>query len=196
MVDINNRAVYKLIMNTIKNTSELGQLIRSSRKNAGMTLQQASVISNTGVRFLSELERGKETAEIGKVISALHAVGLEINIIQKQNNYQTNSDNNNQIEEAINNYKNTLSEQLNLEFPYDLANPDIDDATFIRLVLAKTRFNDILRIAHFFGLQRIELELDHFIDQPQFTTLFKLISHIHEGILIAENTKLEKCSLN
>jgi len=182
-------------MKSIKNTSELGQLIRAARKHAGITLQQASAFSNTGVRFLSELERGKETAEIGKVISALHAVGLEISIIQKQNKYHTKTEITNCIEESASSYSNSnniLSEQLNLEFPYDWSNPDIDDSTFIRLVLAKTRFNDILRIAHYFGLPHIETELRHFSDQPQYTTLLKLISHIREGIQIAGNNKIKK----
>ena len=38
-------------------------------------------LGNLSTRFLSEFERGKETAEIGKVLKALRTLGLEV-IIQ------------------------------------------------------------------------------------------------------------------
>ncbi|MFV1984033.1 MAG: helix-turn-helix domain-containing protein [Thiohalomonadales bacterium] len=174
-----------LIKNIAFNTAELGKLIRTKRKACGITLQQTSAKSNIGVRFLSELERGKETAEIGKVISALHAVGLDLAVVQKQKiSNITNS-----VNESVPHYNSkptqTLSEQLGLEFPYDWSNPNINSETFIRLVLAKTRFNDILRITHYFGIERIKDETKHFDKSPQYEILNKLISHICSGIKIA-----------
>ena len=65
----------------IKSTRDLGSLIRRFRKQRHLTLEKVSGLTNTSTRFLSELERGKETAEIGKVISTLNKLGLEI-IIQ------------------------------------------------------------------------------------------------------------------
>jgi hypothetical protein len=35
------------------------------------------------VRFLSELERGKETAEIGKVLRVLERLGLELVVVPR-----------------------------------------------------------------------------------------------------------------
>ena len=37
-----------------------------------------SAFGNLGMRFLSELERGKATAELGKVLKALQTLGLEV----------------------------------------------------------------------------------------------------------------------
>ena len=56
----------------------LGLLTRQHRKAAGFTLATASALGNLGTRFLSEFERGKETAEIGKAMAALAILGLEI----------------------------------------------------------------------------------------------------------------------
>ncbi len=65
----------------IKTTSELGELLRAFRKNQQLTLEKVSGLTNISMRFLSELERGKETAEIGKALSTLNKLGLEV-IIQ------------------------------------------------------------------------------------------------------------------
>lgn len=65
----------------IKTAHELGRLIRSFRKNNNITLEKVSGLSNLSMRFLSELERGKETAELGKALQVLNTLGLEI-IIQ------------------------------------------------------------------------------------------------------------------
>lgn len=65
----------------IQTTKELGQLARTHRKNRNLTLETISGLGNLSTRFLSEFERGKETAEIGKILKALRTLGLEV-IIQ------------------------------------------------------------------------------------------------------------------
>ncbi len=65
----------------IKTASELGQIMRAFRKSQHLTLEKVSGLSGLGMRFLSELERGKETAEIGKALEVLNKLGLEV-IIQ------------------------------------------------------------------------------------------------------------------
>ncbi len=62
----------------IQTTGELGRLVRAHRKQRGLTLETVSGLGNLSVRFLSEFERGKETAEIGKVLKALRTLGLEV----------------------------------------------------------------------------------------------------------------------
>ena len=71
------------ICSQIKSPTELGKLIRTYRKEHQLTLQKVSNVSHLGMRFLSELERGKESAELGKVLQVLHNLGLEI-IIQSR----------------------------------------------------------------------------------------------------------------
>lgn len=61
---------------------EVGQFIRNERKRQGLTQDQLSAVSNTGLRFIAELEAGKDTAQIGKVISVLSALGNKIVLTQ------------------------------------------------------------------------------------------------------------------
>lgn len=65
----------------IRSAKELGSMLRATRKQQQLTLERVSGLTHIGTRFLSELERGKETAELGKVLSALDKLGLEV-IIQ------------------------------------------------------------------------------------------------------------------
>lgn len=66
---------------TVQTVEELGRLARAHRKHRRLTLETVSGLGNLSTRFLSEFERGKETAEIGKVLKALRTLGLEV-IIQ------------------------------------------------------------------------------------------------------------------
>ncbi len=62
----------------VRNPTELGKLARAHRKSRAMPLEKIAGLGNLGIRFLSEFERGKETAEIGKVLKALQTLGLEV----------------------------------------------------------------------------------------------------------------------
>ncbi len=64
----------------VVSTGDVGQLVRSHRKNKQLTLENTAGLANLSVRFLSEFERGKDTAEIGKVLKALRILGLEVSI--------------------------------------------------------------------------------------------------------------------
>ncbi len=69
------------IYGAIQTAEELGRLARAHRKYRRLTLETVSGLGNLSTRFLSEFERGKETAEIGKVLKTLRTLGLEV-IIQ------------------------------------------------------------------------------------------------------------------
>lgn len=150
----------------------LGKIVRSARTASGCSLRSTSEATKLGVRFLSEFERGKPTAEIGKVMQALHAAGLKLAVIPHRS-------------ELTNSIR--LSQKLELEFPYDWSNPDIDESTFIRLVLEKTRFNDILRIAHHFGLNRVQAEAEHYANSDQARMINKYLSRIQTGFELARS---------
>lgn len=64
----------------IKNTRELGALIRKRRKAIGLTQLDAAGLCGVGERFLSELERGKSTASLGKALQVLHRLGFSVSI--------------------------------------------------------------------------------------------------------------------
>lgn len=57
---------------------QLGQLFRQARQGAGLTLQELAGRTGLSLRFLSELERGKDGASLGRVLQVAAALGVEI----------------------------------------------------------------------------------------------------------------------
>ncbi|MBW7856869.1 MAG: transcriptional regulator [Leptonema sp. (in: Bacteria)] len=53
---------------TIRSVEELGKLVRDYRKSHNLTLETISGLSRLSTRFLSEFERGKETAALRLLI--------------------------------------------------------------------------------------------------------------------------------
>lgn len=58
-------------MNTI------GKYIKKERKKAGLTQEEFAMRSGLGLRFVRELEQGKETVRLDKVNQALAMFGME-----------------------------------------------------------------------------------------------------------------------
>ena len=59
---------------------DIGRLVRETRKGLGATQKELALTSGTGLRFIIELEKGKETAEIGKVLTILQALGIQLTL--------------------------------------------------------------------------------------------------------------------
>jgi len=64
----------------IHDTRELGALLRAHRQSKGLTQVDAAALAGVGQRFLSELERGKATAEVGLVLKVLRRFGLMLEV--------------------------------------------------------------------------------------------------------------------
>ena len=62
----------------INNAKDLGVAIRSKRKENGYTQKYLSEVTGLSVSFISELERGKETAELEKALGLANILGLDI----------------------------------------------------------------------------------------------------------------------
>jgi HTH-type transcriptional regulator/antitoxin HipB len=62
----------------VKDTFEIGRILREKRKSQGLTLEQVAQHCGLSMRFVSEVERGKPTAEFGKVLFLLNAVGVDL----------------------------------------------------------------------------------------------------------------------
>ncbi len=67
-------------MNTIQDSKALGQLIRKERKNQQLTQEELAALAGVGVRFVRELERGKESCRIGLSIRVMQTLGLSLAI--------------------------------------------------------------------------------------------------------------------
>jgi HTH-type transcriptional regulator/antitoxin HipB len=74
--------IYELIM-LISDSKQLGKAIRDQRKAVGLTQLDAAGLCGVGERFLSELERGKTTAELGKVLQVITRLGLRLVLANK-----------------------------------------------------------------------------------------------------------------
>jgi y4mF family transcriptional regulator len=61
-------------------TEDLGRCIRARRKEQGATQAEFASLCGVGVRFISDLENGKPTVELAKVLQVLKCLGLEVSI--------------------------------------------------------------------------------------------------------------------
>jgi HTH-type transcriptional regulator / antitoxin HipB len=64
----------------ITNPAELGATLRAARRARGLRLEDAALGAGVGVRFLSELERGKPTARLGETLRVAASLGLHLAI--------------------------------------------------------------------------------------------------------------------
>ena len=60
---------------------KIGELVRSTRKGMGVTQKDLAMISGTGLRFIIDLEKGKPTCQLGKVLTVLHTLGIKVEVI-------------------------------------------------------------------------------------------------------------------
>jgi len=60
--------------------AQIGKLIRETRKELGVTQKDLALTSGTGMRFIIDLEKGKETCEIGKALAILYTLGIKITL--------------------------------------------------------------------------------------------------------------------
>ena len=74
----------KLPIGTILSAKDIGNAIRAKRRADDLTQADAAALCGVGTRFLGELERGKETSQIGKVLRILRGLGLELHIAPKE----------------------------------------------------------------------------------------------------------------
>ena len=59
---------------------QLGEIIRMARRNLGLRQDELAGAAGVGVRFVVDLEAGKPTAQIGKILAVLDALGCEVKI--------------------------------------------------------------------------------------------------------------------
>jgi HTH-type transcriptional regulator / antitoxin HipB len=57
---------------------QIGELVKLARKQMGATQKDLALISGRGLRFIIELERGKPTCQIGKVLTVLNTLGVSM----------------------------------------------------------------------------------------------------------------------
>ena len=65
----------------MKYTSEkIGEAVRNARKKLGVTQRDLALTSGTGLRFIIDLEHGKPTCQMGKVLTVLNTLGVAVEL--------------------------------------------------------------------------------------------------------------------
>ena len=68
-------------MERLKNISSIGAKIRLIRKAQGVSQEMLAGLAGTGQRYISELERGKETVRIRELLKLLDALGAGLYVL-------------------------------------------------------------------------------------------------------------------
>jgi len=66
-------------MNT-PTSKQLGAAVRARRRQLKVTQKDLAMTCGTGLRFIIDLEKGKATCQIGKVLQVFQALGLKLQI--------------------------------------------------------------------------------------------------------------------
>ncbi|HEX4045727.1 MAG TPA: type II toxin-antitoxin system Y4mF family antitoxin [Gammaproteobacteria bacterium] len=56
----------------------IGRIVKTTRKKLGVTQRHLALTSGTGLRFIIELEQGKPTCQLEKVLTVLKTLGIKL----------------------------------------------------------------------------------------------------------------------
>jgi transcriptional regulator with XRE-family HTH domain len=71
-------SIIKTMLINIKSPQELGLLIRATRKQQKIRMDDVAGSAGVGHVFVREVERGKETVQLGRVMQLLSELGIEL----------------------------------------------------------------------------------------------------------------------
>ena len=69
-----------------QSATEIGKLVQSERKRQGITQLQLAGMAGTGIRLISDIENGKETVQVQKLLKVLHTLGLGLFVFSPWDN--------------------------------------------------------------------------------------------------------------
>ena len=62
----------------VQSSADLGTIVRDRRKRLALNQLDLAGLANTGNRFIVEVENGKPTVQLQKVLDLLQLLGLEV----------------------------------------------------------------------------------------------------------------------
>lgn len=57
---------------------KIGEFVKTARTQLGVTQRALALTSGTGLRFIIELEKGKPTCQLGKVLAVMNTLGINM----------------------------------------------------------------------------------------------------------------------
>ena len=64
----------------LTNSSKLAEIVRRERKRQKVSQIRLSQLADVGVRFVRDLEDGKETVQLDKVLAVLETLGIAVEL--------------------------------------------------------------------------------------------------------------------
>lgn len=58
----------------------IGEAVKQARNDLDVTQQSLALTAGTGLRFIIDLEKGKPTCQIGKVLAVLNTLGFTLTL--------------------------------------------------------------------------------------------------------------------
>jgi y4mF family transcriptional regulator len=71
----------KVMLRHTLTPAEIGEMIRTTRKAAGLRQPELAGAAGVGLRFIVDLEAGKPSAHLGKTLLVLSALGCDLKIV-------------------------------------------------------------------------------------------------------------------
>lgn len=68
------------VVTRILTTADFGKAIRAERKNQQLTQTDLAEVCGVSLSFISNLENGKVTAELGKAFKVVQTLGLDLTL--------------------------------------------------------------------------------------------------------------------
>lgn len=68
----------------IKTAVDLGEAVRERRKRLKVTQRDLAMVSGTGLRFIVDLEKGKPTCQLEKVLQVTEALGMRLEFMSEE----------------------------------------------------------------------------------------------------------------
>ena len=76
-------------MSKVLSAAQIGQRVRQTRQQLGLTQPQLALAVGVGIRFIVDLEAGKSTVRLDKVLQVLEGLGLTLQISDSSNSSAT-----------------------------------------------------------------------------------------------------------
>ena len=89
-----------------------------------------------------------------------------------------------------------LSQRLDLQFPYDWSNSKMSEDVLINKVLEKSRFEDVMRVAYYYGFLRINQTANQLYNGAVSVRLSSILKNIEVGFLSNDGPDLSNSPLS
>ena len=69
----------------VQQVNDISISVKTRRNQLKLTQAECAAFCGVGVRFFSELENGKETLQLDKVLHVLQMLGLNLHVVEREN---------------------------------------------------------------------------------------------------------------